>query len=218
MVASPLIPYGTRYLMVTCFDRANRQFRGVHEAARLLHQKQGVHHHHWSGRKLGLGRRRTLVWTVVSGHGADGEARISAGSGTQLEPADLALPPESQMFLLGCYQGRESLRTRWAQATGITPEQVHGCSGETDSLLSAVFLLNLVEHGLDRTRHWFRRWAEANHYFRTWFPVARRTYEEQGADFIATLTRFAEEVDVSPYEDFLAVGFKYPSYLSHLRG
>ena len=73
------IPYGTRYLLITCSDPADRQFRGIAEACSLLAKTDGVHHLPWDGEALVLSRRRTLRWVVISGHGAERNARITDG-------------------------------------------------------------------------------------------------------------------------------------------
>ena len=87
------IPYGTRYLLLTCAGPADRQFRGIAEACSMLARTDDVHHLPWDGEALILSRRRTLRWVVVSGHGAERTARVSDGHRSRLLPRDLTLPP-----------------------------------------------------------------------------------------------------------------------------
>ena len=100
------VPHGTRYLLITCADANDGQFRGVAQAYRLLAKADGVHHLAWDGgRPLQLAGRRTLRWVVVSGHGTEGDARVSDGRGRSLCPRDLQLAPGVDLYLLACYQG-----------------------------------------------------------------------------------------------------------------
>ena len=112
------IPYGTRYLLITCSDPADRQFRGIAEACSLLAKTDSMHHLPWDGEALVLSRRRTLRWVVVSGHGAERTAWISDGDRRRLHPQDLELPPGVDLYLLACYQGRPETREGWAEETG----------------------------------------------------------------------------------------------------
>ena len=43
------VPYGTRYLLLTCADPADLQFRGIASACGLLARSDGVHHLVWDG-------------------------------------------------------------------------------------------------------------------------------------------------------------------------
>ena len=213
-VRSVKIPHGTRYLLITCAEPTDGQSRGVAQACRLLAKADGVHHLAWAGgRPLQLGRRRTLRWVVVSGHGAEGEARISDGRGRHLYSRDLPLPRGIDLYLLACYQGQETIRQKWAAKTKAT---VHGCEGETESALSTLFLLALLEHGPESAAHWFARWREANDRLRPHFPEMRRLYEERGKDFAAALDAIGAVVDLGPLHDILAVAKRYAPILSGL--
>ena len=99
------VPHGSRYLLITCADANDGQFRGVAQACGLLAKAHGVHHLAWDGGPLQLTRRRTLRWVAVSGHGAEGDARVSDGRGRSLCPRDLQLAPGVDLYLLACYQG-----------------------------------------------------------------------------------------------------------------
>ena len=210
------IPYGTRYLIVTCFDRSDSQFKGLYDASRLLGRHPSVCHHHWEGQKLDLPRRRTLQWVLLSGHGAETMARIGDNRSRRLCPGDVRLPSDCSLYLLGCHQGCREIRAEWAAATGVPAERVLGCCGETDSALSTLLLLHAVRDGIETIPRRFPTWMEANDYFRCWFPEARRVYQACNMEYAAALEVFSRTVDVRPFEDFLSVGEEYLSHLSGL--
>ena len=141
---------------------------------------------------------------------------MSNGRNNALTPHRLSLPKRCKLYLLGCYQGKESLRLQWALATGCDPAHVYGCRGETESALSTLFLLNILDDGLERVSYWFERWIEANDYLRSWFPQMRVTYRENRMNFLSSLQSIARRVDLAPIEDFVRVGTKYPNFLSEL--
>ena len=209
------VPHGTRYLLLTCADPADRQFRGVAAACRLLAHTEGVHHLAWDGdgEPLALSRRRTLHWVVVSGHGAERTARISDGHRRRLLPRDLELPPGVDLYLLACHQGREENRRRWADQTQA---DVHGCEGETESALSTLLLLGLLDDGPQSIGRWFPRWRQANDGLRPHFPEMRRLYRAKGKDWPAALEAIRDTVDLGPFDDILAVAKRRPEILSGL--
>jgi hypothetical protein len=207
------VPRATRYLLVTCADHADGQFRGVRQACGLLARERGVLHVAWPAARLELGAEPALIWAAVSGHGAPTSARIGDGSGIGLGPQDLFPMPGGDLYLLACHQGVEPIRAAWREATGAV---VHACPGETESALSALFLLALVEHGPGSASHWFDRWLEANERLRPHFPEMRRLYEEQDRDFTAAVRSIAAVVDLGPFRDILAVAARHEEALSHL--
>ena len=105
---------------------------------------------------------------------------------------------------------------QWALATGSDPSRVYGCRGETESALSTLFLLNILDDRLERIDYWFQRWIEVNDYLRSWFPQMRITYRENRMNFLSSLQSIARRVDLAPIEDFVRVGTKYPDLLSEL--
>ncbi len=211
------IPRGTRYLLITCAAAADRQFRGVERACRLLAGCGAAHHIAWRGDgPLALGRRRALRWVAVSGHGAPGGARISDGlgpGGAALHPRDLRLAAGVDLYLLACYQGTDAVAREWATRTHAT---VHGCGGETESALSALFLLALLEHGPESAGRWFDRWREANDRLRPDFARMRRIYRDESCDFAAALDAIAAAVDLDAFAEILAVARRYGPLLDGL--
>ncbi len=210
------IAHGTRYLIINCSEPSDAQFRGIQEASDLLGRLPRAQKSTWNGNAIALGGRRGLRWILISGHGAEESARLSDGGKSALAPGDLSLPDDCVLYLLGCYQGRENLRLQWAAATGGDKTRVHGCCGETESALSTLLLLNLLDHGPETMDHWFSKWIDANDYLRSWFPLMRKTYREKRMDFISTLQGIKGRVDLSPVEDFVSVGTMYPELLSNL--
>ena len=215
-----LIPYGTRYLIITCFHSDDRQFGGIYRVSRLFHKKKGTHHLLWQGGNLPLSGRKTLEWVAISGHGAENTARLSDGTGDEnvntLCPGDLTIPCRTHLFLLGCYQGKNAIRKQWSRETGINPDRLHACEGETESALSTLLLLNVLEHGEESLYYWFRRWLEANSHFQSHFLSMKALYKENRGNFMATIDRLSEQLDLMPFNDFLEAGKKYPQYLSGL--
>jgi hypothetical protein len=207
------IPYGTRYLLLTCADLEDRQFRGIAEACSMLAKTDGVHHLPWNGEPLALSRRRTLRWVVVSGHGAERTAWISDGHRRRLHPQDLELPPGVDLYLLACYQGRRDIRERWADETG---GDVHGCDGETESALSTLLLIGLLEDDPRSIHRWFGRWRQANDRLRPHFPEMRRIYRAKGKDWPTALQAIRDIVDLGPFADILAVATRRTEILSGL--
>ena len=170
----------------------------------------------WDGSSLNLVRRRVLDWVLISGHGAEDRARLSDGRSRSITPRSLILPSGSRLFLLGCYQGRAKIKREWAETTGVEITRVYGCAGETESVLSTLFLLNLLESGFQSVAYWFERWIEANDYLRSWFPRMRETYRRNRMDFVDSLEQIEEGVDLDPVRDFISVGKRYPAFLSEL--
>ncbi len=211
------IPRGTRHLLITCAAAGDPQFRGVERACRLLAGCGAAHHIAWRGDgPLALGRRRALRWVAVSGHGAKGSARISDGlgpGGAALQPRDLRVAKGVDLYLLACHQGTEGPAGEWAARTKAT---VHGCGGETESALSALFLLALLEHGPDSAARWFGRWREANDRLRPDFPRMRRIYRDESCEFAAALDDIAALFDLGTFADILAVARRYGPLLDGL--
>ena len=208
------VPRSPCYLLVTCADPADGQFRGVHQASRLLAGSGGVGHIAWhEGRRVAVPPRSSLRWIVVSGHGRADHARVGDGGGVALGPRDLPPMHGTDLYLLACHQGEETNRQKWGEASGAT---VHGCAGETESALSTLFLLALLEHGPESAFHWFDRWRIANDRLRPQFPEMRRLYEERGRDFAAAVGAIAAVVDLGPFRDILAVAERNAGALSGL--
>ena len=210
------IAHGTHYLIVNCSEPSDPQFRGVQEASDLLGRLPRALKLTWKGNTIALRRRRGLRWILISGHGAEESARLSDGGNNALAPGDLSLPDDCVLYLLGCYQGREILRAQWAAATGGDNTRVHGCRGETESALSTLLLLNLLDHGPETMDQWFSKWIDANNYLRSWFPMMRKTYREKRMDFMSALQSIKARVDLGPVEEFVSVGTRYPELLSNL--
>jgi hypothetical protein len=210
------VPHGTRYLIVACSEPSDPQFRGIQEAGDLLGRLPQALKFPWNGKALALERRKVLRWILISGHGAEESARLSDGRNNALTPGDLLLPKGCGLYLLGCYQGKEYLKSQWAEATGGDHKRIHGCGGETESALSTLLLLNLLDDGPETIAHWFSRWIEVNDYLRSWFLIMRRTYREKRMDFLSSLKDIEGRVDLAPVEDFVSVGKRYPELLSNL--
>lgn len=208
-------PYGTRCLVITCFDHRQPQFAGIRRLAAELARRPGLFALDWRGGSLLLGRRRALATLLVSGHGAAGRARLNA-DGVPLTPDCLRLPPRARLYLAACYQGGPAQRRAWAEAAGLETERVRGHEGETDSALSTCLFLHLLAEGPECLGRRFEEWRRANRYLSPHFPRLRRLYAELGGDPLATLSALGAEVDLAPVADFIAVCRDYPGYLRGL--
>lgn len=214
------IPYGTRLLLVTTTAPEDRQFGGIVRACRELGGRATCHHAAFAGQPLDLRCRRKLTWTVISGHGGQNAARVGDGlmkdDARPVTPNDLSLPPASYLMLLSCHQGRNAQRALWSRGTGVPGTRVLGCTGETESALSTLFLLHILAEGPARLLYWFERWVEINELLRPHFPLARRIYQQNHGRMLDTLTSLQERVDTSRFSDFLSLAGEYKHYLDAL--
>jgi hypothetical protein len=207
------VPYGTRYLLITCSRPEDRQFAGIERTCALLSRADRVHHLSWTNRPLGLEQRRTLKAVVISGHGARTYPRVSDRHTRRIHPRDLLLPPRVPVYLLACNQGLRPIRERWSDETGGL---AFGCEGETESLLSTLLLLGLLDHGLASLHRWFIRWRLANNRLRKHFPTMRHIYREHRKNWSAALETIQKKVDLGPFDDILAVARRRHRILSGL--
>jgi len=209
-------PYGLRSLFIASHGTRERQFRGVGRLLRVLARRRGVFAAGWDGAGLDLSRRRVLARVLISGHGSPVAARFTAPGVEPLEPPSLRLPPHCRLYLLGCSQGSPAALRAWAEGTGLRPDRVGGCAGETETALTTCLLLHLLEDGIDSLDHWFPGWVRCNDALRPHFPEIRQAYAGLGGDPVATLRSVAARVDLEPFGPFLEVIDRHPEYLRDL--
>ena len=169
-----------------------------------------------SNRRLNLSGRKALTHVIVFGHGSEDRARMGDIRSGGIYPESLALPDSAYLLLTGCYQGKAELKENWSKGTGLDSERIMACSGETESALSTLFLLNLLEGGSTEILYWFRRWIAANEYFFPVFQEARKIYKQNQDDFVYTLKVMSEMVDITPFADFFSPAPKYAGLLENL--
>ncbi len=208
----PGAPVGTRTLLVGCFGPQDRQFVGIAALLAVLGRRPRCHSLVAGGASLTLRRRRLLSAVLLAGHGAEDRPRLS-GTDCALTPERVQLPARAELYLLGCHQGRPELLRAWARGTGLPPQQVHGCEGETDTALSTCLLLHLLEDGVDALARWFPEWVRCNKGLRPHFTLMRRIYQSCGRDGPATLAALSEMLDLAPWEEFVEVVRRHPDYL-----
>jgi hypothetical protein len=209
-------PRGLHSLFIACHDPRERQFRGLGRLLRLLARGRGAHAAGWDGSALNLSRRRVLARVLISGHGSPAEARFSVPGLDPLEPSCLRLPPPCRLYLLGCSQGSTANLRAWAEGTGLSPERVGGCAGETETALTTCLLLHLLEEGIEALERWFPVWVRSNNVLRPHFPEIRRTYTGLEGDPVATLQAVAGRTDIRLFAGFLEVVDRHPEYLRDL--
>lgn len=210
------IAYATRYLLISCHNPEEPQFRGIREAACRLERTKGFSHFTWTGVKQDLRRRRVLNWVLISGHGSADFARLGNNQTLFINHQDIQLPPRAALYLLGCYQGRSKLKKKWAQGSAIPESQVHGCPAETESALSTCLLLQLLKHGPQTMEYWYREWLKANKQLKPHFPLLRRIYSLSTGDPVLTFNKLKGLIDLAPVMDFLKIALEYPQALSEL--
>ncbi len=210
------IPYGINCLFIRCYNQNKGQFSGIVKLLKPLKKKRGFFAHYWDGNRLDLNRRRKLKQVIISGHGTEFAARFSGDSPLPLTPEQIRFPGFTALYLLGCFQGRDVFRKKWAEGSGISIEHVRGSDGETESALSVCLLLHIMEDGPESLERWFPVWISSNAYLRPHFPLIRELYRKNRQNPVHTINALSVLIDLTPLEDFLEVAFKYPDYLSDL--
>ena len=212
------IGYSTRYLLISCHNPEEPQFRGIREVAGELEHTKGFCHFTWTGVKQDLRRRRVLTWVLISGHGSADFARLGDNQNMFINDQDIQLPPRADLYLLGCYQGRSKLKKKWAQGSVIPESRVHGCPAETESALSTCLLLQLLKNGPQTMEYWYREWLNSNKLLKPHFPLLRRLYSLSAGDPVLTFNKLKGLIDMDPVMDFVKIAMEYPRALSELHG
>jgi hypothetical protein len=207
---------GARCILVSCFNTADPQVAGMRKALGRLSGARPMEVRDWDGAPLSLAHRTRLSTLILCGHGSDDEARLGDGRGRFLRPADVRVPGRARLLLLGCYQGREDLRGAWAKGTGLEQDRVRGAEGETETLLSTLFVLHLARVGQSRVGELFDEWALANRIVRPYFEPARALYRSTGGDPLAVLSFLEGVVDLGQSRRFLALARSTVEYLAGL--
>jgi hypothetical protein len=212
-----IIPYATRYLIINCYRPDNALFKGLYRVSRMFMKLRYCRCLNYTNETtIDLRKRRNLGTVLISGHGGRDGARMTDGADTRLYPWNLLLPPNTRLFLLGCHQGMPARITEWAGGTGVDPANIHGAAGETETALSTLCLLGVLEDGIATLEKWFTRWIEANEYFRPWFALMRETYRAQGRVFASAIAEIGRLIDLGPFGDMLSAGMKHPEYLDNM--
>jgi len=212
-----VIPAATVSLLLGCAPAGEAQFSGIRRLLEALGHQKGACFREWEGERLALDRRRNLRQVLVCGHGSEQEAGFGSpepASRPRLTPASLRLPGGCRLFLIGCHQGRESLRRAWAEGTGAAA--VLGSEGETESALSTCLLLHLLEDGLAAVDRWFPHWIRCNDALRPLFPRVRSLYGEHAGDPLQVLSILRADSAVQEQWPFLEVIERHPQYLQGL--
>jgi hypothetical protein len=206
--------FSGRTLLLTCFDLSRGRYAGMRRVLGELAAGGSFRWESWTGGGAAAARFPGVREAILCGHGAAECPRLGDGEARFLMPAQLALPRRARLYLLGCYQGRDELRGAWERGTGVAPGNARGADGETETLLSTLFLLHLTEGG--GTEALFAQWAMANSLIRPLFEPARELYAHSGGDPLRVLSWLEETVDLSPVCAFLALARRKPEYLAGL--
>ena len=178
----------------------------------------------WDGGPVQLARLRAPEALIVAGHGCESEPGIGDGTGQRLTPGGLRCPARTPLYLLACSQGREDLRAAWARGTGHPASRVRGAEGETETLLSTLFVLHLARDGPCRKKCacsagldlLFDQWVLANRIIRPFFAPSRELYRRTGGDPLAVLAYLERATDLGPVRGFLALAGSRVEYLTGL--
>lgn len=201
---------------MACAGTADRQFAGLRRAVAVLEAAGAVAVRRWDGGPLAVPPDRAPAALVIAGHGCEEAAGVGDGTGRRLEPAGLACPSSTRLYLLACSQGRSDLRAAWARGTGRDPRRVRGAEGETETLLSTLFVLHLVREGPPGLGRLFGQWVLANRIIRPLFIPARALYAATGGDALAVLAWLERAADLSPVRGFLRLAASSTEYLCGL--
>jgi hypothetical protein len=205
-----------RCILVSCANPADRQFDGMRKAVAACAGAGAVEAREWDGAPLVLAGRRGLTALVLAGHGCGDQAALGDGRGCRLAPADVSLPVSAELFLLGCSQGCGDLRAAWARGSRLAEEKVHGAEGETETLLSTLFVLHLAREGPAGLAALFEQWVLANRLIRPFFEPCRELYRSTGGDPRAALSYLERRVDLGAVKGFLSIVDSCLEYLTGL--
>jgi hypothetical protein len=207
-----------RLLAVTCAGLGERRFGGM---ARVLAEMESLPGLGWAprgGERIDLTARPGLEALILWGHGAADAPRLGDGAAGGVTPRDVRLPPGCRLYLLACHQGRADLLSAWAAGTDTAPGSVAGAEGETETLLSTLFLLGLREAGPGAVSALFSQWVLANRIIRPFFVPAREMYARCGGDPLPVLDWLEGETDLAPAEPLLRLARLHPEYVTGLLG
>ena len=215
------------YLFITCFSEKDRQFDGIRRAIELLTDSINASLLIWNSRdslpensKI-IRKNERAEDVLISGHGLSREAGVGDNNGRALKPHDLYLAEGSRLYLLCCFQGKEDLLGQWSEGTGLDVCNIMGCEGETETALSTIFFMHLIEDGLDSLPQNFSMWRKINNMLRDFFPYIRKTYKRQNYDPVKTLKKTLSRIGpLSRDPDFLRFiepVERYPHLLANLK-
>jgi len=194
----------------------------MRRALREMENRGGVGWRQWDGTRPAPAPAGKPALLVLAGHGSEDRAAIGDGRGRSLVPSDLRAgrapgrPASAGLYMLACSQGRSDLAASWARGAGLPAASVHGAEGETETLLSTLFVLHLAREGPGALETIFAQWVLANRIIRPFFGPARELYGKTGGDPFAVLAWLEGEVGLEPVRGFLALAASCAEYLAGL--
>ncbi|GEM_PF-2843642 len=196
------------YLFITCFSGEDRQFDGIRKALEIISHKWSLRETlrdagagvftdavsliNWDSRPENskvIRKNEKPERVLISGHGLSSEAGVGDNNGRVLRPNDLRLTGGSMLYLLCCFQGKEELLDQWSEGTGLDVSNIRGCEGETETALSTIFFMHLIDNGPDALPQTFSMWYKINNMLRDFFPYIRETYKRKNYDPMKTLKK-----------------------------
>jgi hypothetical protein len=201
-------------LLVACARPDDPQFAGMRGALAALSASGAALVRQWDGGPLVLERGEAPAALVLAGHGSEELPGVGDGAGLRLGPEDVRCPGRTRLYLLACGQGRGGLRAAWARGTGLAPSHVRGAEGETETLLSTLFVLHLARAGPADLDSLFGQWVLANRILRPFFPPARALYRAAGGDPLLVLSYLENAADLGPVRGFLGLAASSLEYLA----
>ncbi len=217
--------------IITCFSNNDPQFRGIRRVVNLLVKREPyteidiIDLHSAESKKL------TYKNIIITGHGSPDTARISDNKNRHVEPKDLKIYRDAHLFLLCCYQGKDKILNTWAEQTALPRENIFGFPGETETALSTLFFLHLLEESTRKPfnkdgkckqdiyftiKKWFYRWEEANKWLSPYFREMRRLYIETNGSSRLVAEKLSSILFSEKVKIFTGIYLKHPGYLDNL--
>ncbi len=228
----------TASIIISCFSIGDSQFSGIEKSIKLLNKTIW-----FSWIKEFTDDKFDKVHepipkiknVIITGHGSSEFARVGDNNGNFFSPNSLKKlllkgfspskkenNPPPNLYLICCYQGNTSNIEEWSKKTGIEKRNIFAFPEETETALSTLFFLHLLEDinkGLyteTSERKWFNLWKRANTYLYPYFDDIRRIYFENGKDPQVTIKKLGKILFRRELKEFTSLYYRYPQFLEGL--
>lgn len=217
-----MIPEDTKLLFITCYSERDKQFNGISDILLELSSAPEFYRIKWQEYRqkvLDLSSCSNIENIVISGHGASERAAVTDNYGNYFTTGSVIMPPNAELFLLCCFQGKKEILKEWTDKLNIPNSRIQGCPSETETALSTLFFMHLLKYGVAVLASAFDIWCRMNQYLKPYFNSLRSLYRSTNDNPLKTLKTFTENVDLSGFDDFIEfidIARKYPEFLKDL--